>query len=701
MAQSGTVASGGSVDVVVAAYEQLRVYDAGGLVGTLSRQNAGGGWDVIDAIDHRTTGEARGWGGPATFRLALSAGAARYVVDGGAQGRTPAATYVQPSRVALAALVSSLIASGAVISNGSVFEAEGLAYRWQAGATAIPDMPNLLPAPGPFSIEHFGAVVAGDQTQAVARANAAIIMAAHAYAKTVMGDVSYPIGKTIYVDDHDADGTVLMFDGSYTRHRGINTVIQNIDPTKTLVRFGQAGTLTGSSSGRTWSTGIRVIGLTFDNGAAVQLCTNPSGEDGTITGWSKRGTATLSSSVNAKSQRCLRATFVAAGDGVAYPITTVVGKTYWVTLRVLSSSHPLAMICASSQTGLVGAISTPVDASTVTDPLGRVTFSFVAIGATSWILLRQPTSGATAGATLEFRDVYAFTSREEGEDGGAPCAYALGLNRCAFEDCEFRNSYGYAFGFQNGGATYNTFERCTFSDSYMDGLDYKNNGDISRGNKMVSCRFIRNSLKETVSNLSACCDLGYGWQLTDIYFEQLGCNAGAAGALRFKTGDVGDAIGRGTGGRHNTANGVTVRVLAVPRAGYAAYHAQHSDCLMGGLIAVGADTGILLEAPRNAVVGFNVSAADTGVRFGAKDGTVFSVQSSIADGYIDAKSYGIVTLPTQLNASCVHITSQGVGIQSSSGSWVGGLTMIGGSVTAPTAKAGSGTVTAIGVSGLT
>lgn len=81
MAQSGTVASGGSVDVVVAAYEQLRVYDAGGLVGTLSRQNAGGGFDVIDAIDHRTTGEARGWGGPATFRLALSAGAARYVVS--------------------------------------------------------------------------------------------------------------------------------------------------------------------------------------------------------------------------------------------------------------------------------------------------------------------------------------------------------------------------------------------------------------------------------------------------------------------------------------------------------------------------------------------------------------------------------------------------------------------------------------------
>lgn len=34
MAQSGTVASGGSVDLVVASYETLRVYDAGGIART-------------------------------------------------------------------------------------------------------------------------------------------------------------------------------------------------------------------------------------------------------------------------------------------------------------------------------------------------------------------------------------------------------------------------------------------------------------------------------------------------------------------------------------------------------------------------------------------------------------------------------------------------------------------------------------------
>lgn len=82
MAQSGTIASGGTVDIVVAAYESLRIYDAGGIAGTLSQRNALGGFEAVSALDQWTTGEARGWPGPATFRVALSAGAARYVVDG-------------------------------------------------------------------------------------------------------------------------------------------------------------------------------------------------------------------------------------------------------------------------------------------------------------------------------------------------------------------------------------------------------------------------------------------------------------------------------------------------------------------------------------------------------------------------------------------------------------------------------------------
>lgn len=82
MAQSGTVASGGSVDLVVASYETLRVYDAGGIAGTLSKRNALGGFDAVSALDQWTTGEARGWGGPGTFRISVTAGAARYVVDG-------------------------------------------------------------------------------------------------------------------------------------------------------------------------------------------------------------------------------------------------------------------------------------------------------------------------------------------------------------------------------------------------------------------------------------------------------------------------------------------------------------------------------------------------------------------------------------------------------------------------------------------
>ena len=91
MAQSGTVAASGTVDVVVAAYEQLRIYDAGGIAGTLSRQNASGGWDVVADLNQWTTGEARGVAGPATLRVAITAGAARYMVDGPAPARAAGA----------------------------------------------------------------------------------------------------------------------------------------------------------------------------------------------------------------------------------------------------------------------------------------------------------------------------------------------------------------------------------------------------------------------------------------------------------------------------------------------------------------------------------------------------------------------------------------------------------------------------------
>lgn len=79
---SGTINASGSADVTLAAYERLRIYDAGGLVGTLSLRNTGGTYDVIAGLDQWTTGETRAVAGPGTFRISVTAGAARYISDG-------------------------------------------------------------------------------------------------------------------------------------------------------------------------------------------------------------------------------------------------------------------------------------------------------------------------------------------------------------------------------------------------------------------------------------------------------------------------------------------------------------------------------------------------------------------------------------------------------------------------------------------
>lgn len=69
------------------------------------------------------------------------------------------------------------IAGGWALEDGQVFAAAGLFYVWQAGATAIPDMPDILPA-GDAWVEHFGA--AGDG----ATDDTAALQAALDYGKT-------------------------------------------------------------------------------------------------------------------------------------------------------------------------------------------------------------------------------------------------------------------------------------------------------------------------------------------------------------------------------------------------------------------------------------------------------------------------------------------------------------------------------------
>lgn len=282
MAQSGTVASGGSVDVVVAAYEQLRVYDAGGLVGTLSRQNAGGGFDVIDAIDHRTTGEARGWGGPATFRLALSAGAARYVVSTcdavGEPRHATIGTIAEAAAVVIPPSVDAVTLDGYwSIGDGgaaryrrvTVQPAHAGAFRSGDGAWwELASLEVNFRQFGVRSTQVPGAVSASDNT---ARAQAAIDFVAARGGGSVWiydGD-AYELAQSALAETYDNDGAaVAASTGCLIVRQGVSircggqALIYCTDPTRTVVYMlspkGQA--VEGIDIDGGWTYGVSAAG---------------------------------------------------------------------------------------------------------------------------------------------------------------------------------------------------------------------------------------------------------------------------------------------------------------------------------------------------------------------------------------------------------------------------------------------------------
>lgn len=282
MAQSGTVASGGSVDVVVAAYEQLRVYDAGGLVGTLSRQNAGGGFDVIDAIDHRTTGEARGWGGPATFRLALSAGAARYVVSTcdavGEPRHATIGTIAEAAAVVIPPSVDAVTLDGYwSIGDGgaaryrrvTVQPAHAGAFRSGDGAWwELASLEVNFRQFGVRSTQVPGAVSASDNT---ARAQAAIDFVAARGGGSVWiydGD-AYELAQSALAETYDNDGAAVPAStGCLVIRQGVSlrcpgkALFYTTDPTRTVVYMlsPKGQTVEGIDIDGGWTYGVSAAG---------------------------------------------------------------------------------------------------------------------------------------------------------------------------------------------------------------------------------------------------------------------------------------------------------------------------------------------------------------------------------------------------------------------------------------------------------
>ena len=555
---------------------------------------------------------------------------------------------------------------------------EGLLYRRDSNGTALQTADGQRWSPdGPMRLEHFGAIVRNDRSGAAV--NAATIARAYAWAKSVGGTINYPEEALIYVSDHDGDGYGIVFDGSNVTHEGNGCTIQSTDPTKTLVVFGAIG-LTASGNGRTWGERNVYRNLTFDGDADVQLCKNPSGEKGDAGGWEAVLSGTVQSIVGDTYGRHLRTVANAGDAGCCYELRTIPGRDYWVSMKVLGVSTAHFYFAPSSHRGLGGALVPAVSLSAVADRHGRVSRKFTATGTTTYIVLRA-NSQAPAGSILDFRDVYCYECRDETE--GTAMALGNGQRGGLWVGCTFRNSRHYGFGMQNGGAIGNTFDSCSFEDTYMDGFDYKNNGDIGRGNILKGCRFLRNSLKENTNNPSAALDLAAGWQVSDVYFEQLACSGGAGSALRFKTGSNGFGSGRGTGGRKNSANGVRVRIVGEPKPSYAGFHAQHRDTSVVGLTVEGAGIGVQLSGENTTVDAFRLDAA-TGVLADTFSSSVGGSQSGtksvLTNGHIDASSIAVSSRVQYLTLVGVDVSSADVGLDLTAGN----VSLLGGSLLAPT-----------------
>lgn len=523
---------------------------------------------------------------------------------------------------------------------------------------------------------------------AAAVANAAIIARAWTYMASRGGTLHYPEGVTIYVDDHDDDGYVLLHHFSNVKHVGKATVLQNVNPYKPLLRIGPA-VLVGQDNGmfHTWNNTFQ--GLIFDQGLDLQKIKNPSGEFGNADGWQGVGGGEISSYVDARARRLRLVVSGGSLQGAAYAMQTVPGQSYYASIQLSQAAPAHAYICASATVALSGSLSPLTQLSTITDPLLRHSFEFTATGTTTYFLIRQNSGGVTG--TVDFKHAYCWPQLEE-TAYNAQCVSISGMRDTTFRDCIFRNSGHYLVGMQNGGHVNNTFEACTFEDNLMDGLDCKNNGSIQRGNVISACRFLRNSLKSNVGGGSSVqLDLSEGWSLSDLYFEGIGCNVGFGGLLRFKTGEAGDGSGRGEGGRRNTASNIRGEIVGVPIPTSVGFFAQNRLNLVSNLILRGAYTGAYIQGQGTHIMGGEILDAVVGAHLlnkgaGATSPADVGRDSSLHGVLIRARDRGIIGQVTNASLHGVSVESDNIGLEMLAGT----ITWEGGKVEAPTPVSGAG-----------
>lgn len=131
------------------------------------------------------------------------------------------------------------------------------------------------------------------------------------------------------------------------------------------------------------------------------------------------------------------------------------------------------------------------------------------------------------------------------EDGGSALIIAYGVKRFKFTGLYLHRGKDYGIGLQNGGHQDGLIEDCVIEDTGADGIDHKNNGDVSEGNVINNVIVRRFGRHESPSAPYAGVDLMYGWQVSNLLVEEFGAFGTAGAALRLKQGESAEPRGRG------------------------------------------------------------------------------------------------------------------------------------------------------------
>lgn len=224
---------------------------------------------------------------------------------------------------------------------------------------------------------------------------------------------------------------------------------------------------------------------------------------------------------------------------------------------------------------------------------------------------------------------FGITDEEETSVG----IIAAGLKNCVFDDLYIHNFRAYGIGLQNGGYINNSLNNILIEEVGKDGIDHKDNGSISFGNRISSVTVRRWGLNVNDTAPAAGVDiLGVGWHLRDINVTEFGMTGSPGAGIRFKQGastdDRGNAAERSTLTDfyvEQTAWDVTLTTIGV--------HVKASKVRVSqGLVLEVTQAGVYTEQPESLVLGCVLKAHSTSAGYGI----LASARSSSVSEYLNS-----------------------------------------------------------------